>query len=199
MDEHETVAAYNALAKKWHDQHKDLGFLRSEMDLFQTLLPAGKIIEIGAGGGRDANDLIARGYEYYGTEPAEKLIEIAREYNPGATFEQKSIYELEPADYDGFWASAVLLHIPRARIAEALGKLRRAVRDGAIGYITIKEGDGERIETDDENAAAKRLFVLWHDEAFREELARAGFEVVKYERAEITARTIWLMYFVRAI
>lgn len=196
--EDETIATYNAFAQEWHEQHKEPNYWDDAMDYFQTLLPKGTILEIGAGGGRDAKDLIKRGYDYYGTEPAANFIPVARQHNPGAVFEQKSVYELEAADYDGFWASAVLLHVPRERIQEALTHLRAAVRSDAVGFIAIKEGEGERVEVGGDDVQITRLFVLWQDNDFRRELAEAGFEVMRYIRTEKSSRTIWLQYFVRA-
>lgn len=199
MLEDETIAAYNAYAEEWHERHLEPRYWGDAMDYFQELLPRGKMLEIGAGGGRDAKDLIARGYEYYGTEPAENFVAIARQYNPGATFEQRSVYELQSGEHDGFWASAVLLHIPRDRIQEALGNLHGAVKRGAVGFIAIKEGDGEKVEIGGDSVAIKRLFVLWRDDDFKKELVKAGFEVIKHVRTEKSQRTTWLKYFVRAV
>ncbi|WP_260763649.1 class I SAM-dependent methyltransferase [Candidatus Mycosynbacter amalyticus] len=194
--EEDTITTYEQIAEWWNKKYSQPNYWGKSFDEFQELLPSGTILEIGAGAGRDAKDLIARGYGYYGTEPAAKFVEIARAKNPGARFEQLSVYELEPAEYDGFWAAAVLLHIPRPRIQEALSTLRAAVRGGAIGFIVIKEGDGEVVEVQGDYP---RLFTLWLDADFRVELSQAGFEVIKYHREVKSERTIWLRYIVKAI
>lgn len=199
MEEQRTIDAYNTHAEYWRQNYSQPNYWDGVFETYQKLLPAGSVIEIGAGAGRDANDLIARGYEYYGTEPAERLVAVARRENPGATFEQKSVYDLKAGEFDGFWAAAVLLHIPRTRMCEALAKIRGAVRNGAIGFIAIKEGDGEYLEEMNGDVDSTRLFVLWRDADFRAELVRAGFEVIEYVCNVKSERTIWLQYIVRAI
>lgn len=196
--EEQTIASYEEIANWWDKKYGAQGYWGKSFDTFQELLPSGRILEIGAGAGRDARDLIARGYEYHGTEPTGRFVEIAQTKNPGAIFEQKSVYDIEPDNYDGFWAAAVLLHVPRARIHEALSKLRSALRDGAIGFIVIKEGDGELVDRTDQGTYP-RLFTLWQDTDFRQKLEVANFEVVQYERVFKSERTIWLRYMVRAI
>lgn len=46
-------------------------------------MPAGKILEVGSGGGRDAKDLIEMGYEYIGIDISKGLLEEAKKYLEG--------------------------------------------------------------------------------------------------------------------
>lgn len=128
----------------------------------QELLPTGKVLEIGSGGGRDAKELIAKGYKYTGTDVSKGLLEEARKANPSTVFLRQSVYDLDFPDntFDGFWASAVLLHIPKDRIDEALSRLRAVVRNDGIGFISIKQGEGQKIEEYEPDMEEKRTRLL---------------------------------------
>src|SRR5687767_11237379 len=105
--EKKTVDYYDRTAKEWVATHGSDGgsYWLAEMQKFHSLLPTGKVLEIGSGAGKDAQALIETGYQYTGTDASKGLIELAQERNPGATFENKSVFDLDYPDntFDGFW------------------------------------------------------------------------------------------------
>jgi len=194
-----TVATYNKQAERWTSSHASASFWGEEMARFKGLLPVGRILEIGAGGGRDAKELIEAGYDYLGTDVSKGLLEQARKNNPGVNFEEVSVYDLDYEElFDGFWCSAVLLHIPRDRIDDALTAINKNMKRGAIGFITIKEGEGEKLETDDKSTQNdERFFVYWTNDDFSKKLANNGFEVVEQGYRPLSERTKFLTYIVK--
>ena len=194
-----TLATYNRQAERWSSNHSNSNFWEDEIAHFKDHLPAGRILEIGAGGGRDAKVLIDAGYEYLGTDISEGLLAQARLNNPGVSFEQVSVYDLDYEElFDGFWCSAVLLHIPRDRIDKALQAIHRNMKKGAVGFIAIKEGQGEKLETDDASTQSdERFFVYWTNDSFKEKLLGNGFEIVEEGYRPMSARTRWLTYIVK--
>ena len=55
-----------------------------------------------------------------------------------------SFLEVEwSAEFDGVWACASLVHMPRNQIAEAVIRLAKALKPGGIFYASFKPGDGE--------------------------------------------------------
>src|ERR1035441_4519688 len=133
-----TKNAYDVSALPWSLAHNDPKFWEDEMPRFHELLPEGSILEIGAGGARDAKKLVALGYQYTGTDVSPGMLAVARAELPGHKFIEQSVYSLDlpEAPFDGFWASAVLLHIPKSRIDEALQRVKSVMRDNAIGFIS---------------------------------------------------------------
>jgi SAM-dependent methyltransferase len=52
--------------------------------------------------------------------------------------------ELSERDaYDGVWASACLLHVPRDELAGILGRIRRALKPDGAFYASFKIGEGD--------------------------------------------------------
>lgn len=159
---------------------------------FEQLLPAGRILEIGAGGtGRAANWFVGRGYDYLGTDVSRGMLDLARQNSPGAGFEQVSVYDLDfDQPFDGFWCSAVLLHLPKARLGAALAAIHRNMKPGACGFVSIKEGDGEVVEPDG------RFHAYWSDDDFSGRLAGAGYRIIERDRLRMGGID-WLTYIVR--
>jgi SAM-dependent methyltransferase len=155
-------------------------------------------LEIGCGGGRDAKELIALGYGYVGTDISAGLLEEAKKNNPGATFQQVSLYDLNFTEpFDGFWCAAVLLHIPKRRIDEALQAIKKNIKKGGIGFIAIKEGDGEKMETEGGLDGDGRLFVYWQNDEFKQALTSNGLEVLQEGYYPKSERTKWLTYHIK--
>lgn len=73
-DELMTIDAYDKTAQAWISKHDGSDFWEAELSRFYELLPAGKILEVGAGGGRDARPLIEHGYDYVGTDISTGLL-----------------------------------------------------------------------------------------------------------------------------
>lgn len=194
-----TIATYDRRAENWSSSHATASFWGEEMARFKELLPGGRILEIGAGGGRDAKELVEAGYNYLGTDISKGLIEQARKNNIGVSFEEVSVYDLDYEEsFDGFWCSAVLLHIPRDRIQKAMQSINKNMKRGAIGFIAIKEGEGESLEADEKiTQSDERFFVYWNNEDFSKKLRDNGFEIVEQGYRPMSERTKWLTYIVK--
>lgn len=198
-----TIASYNLFAPEWAAAHASQEFWRKELETFKRFLTSGKILEVGCGGGRDAQILNKAGYEYVGTDISEGLLEVARRNNPNLTFLQKSVYGLDfPQDnFDGFWASAVLLHIPKNRINEVLANIHRVLRNQGVGFISVKQGKGEEISDGDEKFGDqfRRLFVLYQEDEFANHLLTSNYSILETQVRVDSNKTVWLVYFVQAI
>jgi len=200
QDEKQTLSSYDKYGKRWAVEHLDFSFWKSELNRFKQYLPTGKILEIGSGGGRDAKKLIKAGYRYLGTDVSRGLLKAAQEYNPGAKFIQRSVYDLRLPEnsFDGFWACAVLLHIPKKRIGDALKQLHKVTKPKGVGFISVKKGRGERF-TIEPPPDGKRLFSFYSLKEFEKKLLNNKFEILYSKERRKSAKTTWLIYFVKAI
>lgn len=198
--EHMTLAGYDRCAQSWADEHGAPGYWAEEIARFQTLLPAGRILEIGAGAGRDAKELIKIGYRYVGTDISVGFLNVARRALPGHEFHEQSVYDLSfPGQdpFDGFWASAVLLHIPKHRIDQALQRIKSVVRPGGVGFISLKDGTGEAVEVETVGGnELRRFFAYWSEPEFRSILARNGYTTQHYIYHPRSERTRWHCFLV---
>jgi hypothetical protein len=50
--------------------------------------------------------------------------------------------------FDGIWACASLLHVPRSQMDDVFHRLCLSLKPGGVWFMSFKEGDGERIAGD---------------------------------------------------
>jgi 2-polyprenyl-3-methyl-5-hydroxy-6-metoxy-1,4-benzoquinol methylase len=197
-DEETTQKTYDRMARQWVDEHGDGSFWKVEMAEFNKYLPAGRILDVGAGSGRDTQPLLAYGYDYLGVDYSQGMLEQARRHNPGIEYRQMSIYDLSFDErFDGFWCAAVFVHIPKERTLEALKAVRACIKPGGIGFISTKEGAGEGLEARRGVEGYDRLITYWQEDDFVEVLRQAGFEVVWQAQKQFEGST-WLTFVVKA-
>jgi SAM-dependent methyltransferase len=201
-EERVTKAIYDANAEKWGDSHNNPVFWKKEMGRFASLVPAGRVLEVGSGVGREAAGFIEHGYVYVGIDVSSGLLRVARQRNPRGKFMEMSLYDLhfdEP--FDGLWCLSTLLHIPKRRIGEALESIRGCLKPGAVGLVTMKEGDGERVErlSDASTRLGGRFFAFWQMDELRAELEKHGLEVFDTYKREVSPdRPKLLCFWLRA-
>lgn len=202
-EEQLTKETYDTNAEIWAKNHATVGFWGEEMGLFKELLPSGKVLEIGSGGGRDAKELIALGYDYVGTDISAGLLKEAQKENPDAKFYNQSVYDLDFPErtlFDGFWASASLLHIPKSKINLPLSRIHKFIKKDGIGFISLKQGEGERIEEKTEHGfTEKKFFAFYTEEEFSKILKDNGFDIIEKKEKRINEKLTWLCFFVKTI
>lgn len=195
-----TLNYYQTNAVEWSKTHLSEGFWDREYKRFHQLLPGGKIIDIGCGTGRDAGPFVKLGFEYLGVDISEKIIGVAKKNNPDLNFSTKSIYDLSAIDdkFDGFIIQAVLVHLPKNRLKYAFENVRSVLKPNAIGWVTIKEGQGERILVDDRIGCKdnKRYWSFFGFVEFKDVLTNNGFELLESYRHNLVPE--WLIYFIKA-
>lgn len=108
---------------------------------FLALLPAGaRILELGCGGGRDAEAMQSRGFDVHPTDGSPAMAAKAQE-RLGRPVTVMRFDELtEVGVYDAVWASASLLHVPREALGDVAARIFRALRPGGLHFASFKAG-----------------------------------------------------------
>jgi SAM-dependent methyltransferase len=115
-----------------------------QLELFLATLPAGAaILELGCGGGQDSEFMIARGFDVTPTDGTPEMAQAAQNRlgRPVATLLFGDIADISA--YDGIWANACLLHVPRADLSGIVGRIHRALKPGGVFYASFKAGENE--------------------------------------------------------
>lgn len=102
--------------------------------------PGSRILELGCGSGRDAAAMIAAGYEVDATDG---IAEMAAQATArlGRPVRVMRFDELDAvAAYDGIWAHASLLHVPRHALPGVLKRVFDALKPGGLHFANYKGG-----------------------------------------------------------
>ena len=107
------------------------------------LPPSGSILELGCGAGNHAAEMLARGFTLRATDGSPEMAVVAsRKLNHPVEvmlFDQLDAREV----YDGVWASACLLHVPKEELAGILARIHRALKPDGIFYASFKTGESD--------------------------------------------------------
>lgn len=140
MDER-TLQFYRQNARSYADWAKAPS---TRLKGFLALLPpGGAILELGCGAGNHAAVILAEGFSLHATDGSPEMAAIASQ-RLGHPVEAMRFDELDAQEaYDGVWASACLLHVPREDLAGILGRIHRALKPSGVFYASYKMGDGD--------------------------------------------------------
>jgi SAM-dependent methyltransferase len=138
----DTLGFYAAEAEIYAGRARELGEAR--LRRFAELLPAGgQVLELGCGGGQDSEALLALGFDVTPTDGSPELAAQAQK----RLGRQVSVLLFEDltteAAFDGVWANACLLHVPRPALPGILARVHRALRPGGAFYASFKAGEAE--------------------------------------------------------
>ena len=117
------------------------------MAFLAQLPPGASILELGCGAGGDTAEMLARGFEVRATDGSPEMAGVASRHL-GRTVETLLFHDLdEVGAYDGVWANACLLHVPRTELADVLARIWRALKAEGVFYASYKEGDVDGRDT----------------------------------------------------
>lgn len=118
-----------------------------QMIRFVECLPVeARILELGCGAGGDSAELIARGFDVVPSDGSAAMAAEA-ESRLGRPVLVLPVHQLEfGAEFDGIWANACLLHVPRSDLPDVLARVARALRRSGRFYASFKTGGGEGVD-----------------------------------------------------
>ncbi|MGW8552812.1 class I SAM-dependent DNA methyltransferase [Streptomyces tubercidicus] len=116
--------------------------------LIGALPGGGRVLDLGCGTGLPtARQLVEAGFEVVGVDLSRGMVELAREYVPGATFHRLDIADLGPdgphdlGRFDAVVAFFSLLMLPRGEIPGALRTVHRLLAPGGLFTLSMVEAD----------------------------------------------------------
>ena len=141
-----TLKYYNENAQSFASGTVLVKFTEVQDKFLEKLNPDAYILDFGCGAGRDTKYFLSRGYQVDAVDGSEQLCRIASEYT-GIKVRQMLFQELDEKEkYDGIWACASILHLPKKQLREVLENMYAALKSEGWIYISFKYGEfeGER-------------------------------------------------------
>lgn len=191
---------YNKIAPDWHKEHQenDTWWVDGTKKFVSFLKQGDLVLDVGCGGGVKSKFLYDRGLEVVGIDFSEKLIEIARKENQGIEFIVMDMYDTGklPYVFDGVFAQASLLHIPKKDLHLIIRTITSHVKNDGVIYIAVKGilpgGPSEEIKKENNYGYPyERFFSYYSMDELVDALEVEGLQVV-YQDTKKTGRSEWL-------
>jgi SAM-dependent methyltransferase len=175
-----TLAYYESHAAEYAAATEPIS-MASFTSRFAALLPyRAPVLDLGCGSGRDLRALTKLGLRCTGLDLSPTLAIRAARYSgcPVVVGDMRAL-PFQNGNFTGIWASASLLHLPRADLSGGLAECRRVLRDGGIFFSSMKLGRGEGYDT------RGRWFSYVTQPEWVSLLEQAGFFVLTTEQSSV--------------
>ncbi|MER5480198.1 class I SAM-dependent methyltransferase [Streptomyces sp. NPDC002734] len=136
---------YASNAADLGERYGGVPFEKIHADVLDLLPPApARVADIGAGTGRDAQALAARGHEVVAVEPVREMREVARLRHPapGVTWVEDSLPRLErlTGRFDLIMATAVWMHLTSGQRSAAMARLAELLAPRGLLVLSLRRG-----------------------------------------------------------
>ena len=146
-----TINHYSANAEHYYSLYKSISASSVHSYLEQALanITPSTALDVGAGSGRDANWLAAKGWQVTATEPATELLKLAKQNSQeNVTWCNAALPALEhlPKAHQQFeliLLSAVWMHLPSEERPAAIKRLSELLSNTGKMYISLRFGPSD--------------------------------------------------------
>ncbi len=139
---------------------------------------------------------IGRKLKYTGIDISKSFLKIASRRYPQLTFLKADISksgELPKKKFDGFWAAAVLMHVPREQWDEMFAGIQAHMKPGALGYLTLPTAHPSGTPTEGD----VRHFTILTEAEQRDYLKQKGWKIKSSGSLDgFTSENVWRWYIV---
>lgn len=169
-----TLEYYDAHAEEYAAATAELD-LSHLYDHFESLLPpGGAVLDAGCGSGRDVRHFLDQGFRVTAFDGSKRLAALASATTGVPVVHCRFDQFRSQEQFDGVWACASLLHLPREALVKALLNMRRALKPDGVLFGSVRLAPDQNRQDDD------RFFLDLPMSTYLDELQNLGFEVRKY-------------------
>ena len=138
-----------------------------------------RLLDLGCGGGQDASNFRQRGYRVVGLDRTNALLLAGRRRDPSLPLVLADLRQLpfQETSFDGLWAAASLMHLPKPVARRILTDLCSLVRPGGFLAATVTYGVKSGIVTD--GWVPGRYFARWRKDELGRAVRRAGWNILE--------------------
>lgn len=111
----------------------------------ELLAPGCRILDLGCGSGRDSKYYVGKGFDVVALDPSPAMCAQTRALVHIPVYEMRAEEMQFSNEFDGVWACASLLHVPRDKQENVLHRIATALKDEGILYASWKYGTQDRM------------------------------------------------------
>ncbi|MBU1164991.1 class I SAM-dependent methyltransferase [Patescibacteria group bacterium] len=190
---------YDYIAEGFYVTVKDHNWSDKYLKRFvESLSKNAKILDLGGGPGVDTKKLLKYSTNITAVDLSPEMIKFVKKIAPKAKAMTMDFYKLKfkPNTFDGIFAKACLLHVPKKRLLRVLKSLNNILRTNGKILVLIKAGRGERVVTDNHHLLKTDRFFSFHSQKeFAQYLEKANFTILDTEKVKNPkGHRNWLYY-----
>ncbi len=145
----QTISYYKENAVIFSEQYNAIDSLQVHSDWLEFLPKVGsKILDIGAGSGRDALWLEKEGYNVKAVEPAKEFIALFKNKHPSSgvdwivdSLPKLNCFSSLNNEFDFILLSAVWMHLPKENRSEAFKTLSKLNKKNSLLVMSLRYGE----------------------------------------------------------
>ena len=181
-----TTAVYEGESDAFVDKYLSESIAARFGDDFFDALSGPRVLDVGCGPGVDTATFSDAGVDVVGFDRTPSFVDAARENVPDARFVRGDMRQLPFRDgaFDGVWACASFLHVPRRDAPATLREFGRVLDDDGVVSLSVKRGEESGYDADG------RYFEKYLPGEVRSLFDDAGFQSTRIEEGEGWIRTL---------
>ena len=191
-----TIKSYNSQVAYHSKKFKDAFDLsrRPEFPRFVDELSGTKVLDLGCGSGDHALYFKGQGLDVTCIDLSEEMIELCLTKGLDAMVMDIEDLDFLNESFDGVWAVASLLHIPKQKLDGVTGAIYRILKPQGKLYVCVYEGQCQRFVEDE---SLPRFFNFFTYEELLGYFCDR-FEVLKSERVNVNNKVFLQFLFKKA-
>jgi ubiquinone/menaquinone biosynthesis C-methylase UbiE len=179
--------AYDRVARQYAGDKpaEDDSRMRADCrELFIKSLSGKQVLELGCGPGVDAAFLSEAGLEVMATDFSDEFLKIVRERYPHLSTHQMDMTapDLPENSFDGVYAFASFIHLPRRLAEETLRGIRRMIKEESVLFMSLIQSNKVSEYTIEDWGGIKDnplLFTCYQPKEIEQLLLDSGFQKVE--------------------
>lgn len=194
-----TIATYNQIAPDLSAKSEPKLDLKELNYFLSQIRTGGYILDLGCGAGRDAAYILKVGFKVVGIDLSTGMLKEAKRLHPEIDTKLMDFRKMDFEDktFDGIWANAALVHVPRSELEPTLKEISRVIKPKGIMLITLKKGSGSKWVKEALSNYKARFYSFYSQEELNQAYIGAGLKLIKYYERKSRKRknVIWLVNF----
>jgi ubiquinone/menaquinone biosynthesis C-methylase UbiE len=173
-----TIRTYERDADAFVEKYETESIAARFWDDVHPAFPGDRVLDVGCGPGPDTETFADRGYDVVGIDLTAAFLQRARDTvdAPFVRGDMRSL-PIQSNAFDGVWACASLLHVPRDAVPDTLREFHRVLDAPGTLVATVKRDGTDRHADDD------RYFERYTPDGLRALATDAGYDRVAVDHS----------------
>lgn len=194
--ENEMAKTYNAIANKYEKEAKEDWKDKEYVNKFLMYLEhKSSVLDIACGTGellKYYNDI---GLKTTGIDISKAMVNISKNKVPNANIMNMSLYNLDKLEekFDGISITFTLVHIPKEKINEVIGKINEKLKDNGKIFIVFTTSIKAGLQAEPLDNNYKYYAINYSIDEVCNILENSGFEILESKEKRINKQNVGII------